>query len=86
MVTDAWAEKEQKEAEMKHEWLMEKGYDNMTFPEDIEAMPNFEYYDFVNWILCNYYPYMTIGCQGGAFLAGCLYRCDRSYLLLLSRD
>ena len=90
MVTDAWAEKEQKEEAMKQEWLMENGYDNGTSDdnrvEDIEAMPKFEHYDFENWILCNYYPYITIGCQGGAFLAGCLYRCHRCFNISLLSD
>ena len=36
-------------------------------------MPEFEYYDFENWILCYYYPYMTLGCQGGAYITGVLY-------------
>lgn len=36
-------------------------------------MPVFEYYDFENWILCYYYPYMTLGCQGGAYITGVLY-------------
>ena len=41
---------------------------------DIEEMPKFEYYELENWILCYYYPYMTLVCQGGAFVAGVLYR------------
>ena len=52
MVTDAWAEKEQKEEAMKQEWLMENGYDNGTSDdngvEDIEALPKFEHYDFAH--------------------------------------
>ena len=40
-------------------------------------MPVFEYYDFENYILCYYYPYMTLACQGGAFLTGVLYRCGK---------
>ena len=33
-------------------------------------MPEFEYYDLENWIFSYYYPYMTIGAQGGASLLG----------------
>ena len=33
----------------------------------------FEYYDFENYILCHYYSYMTLACQGGAFIMGVLY-------------
>ena len=46
-------------------------------------MPVFEYYDFENYILCNYYPYMTLACQGGAFVTGVLYRCDQQKLFCL---
>ena len=45
-------------------------------------MPLFEYYDFENYILCNYYPYMTLACQGGAFITGVLYR----FLICLNLD
>ena len=41
---------------------------------DSEEMPKFEYYELENWVLCYYYPYMTLVCQGGAFVAGVLYR------------
>ena len=41
--------------------------------DTVENMPEFEYYDFENWILCYYYPYMTLGCQGGAYITGVLY-------------
>ena len=36
-------------------------------------MPEFEYYDFENHLLINYYPFMTLFCQGGAFITGVLY-------------
>ena len=36
-------------------------------------MPKFDYYDLENHILINYYPFMTIFCQGGAFITGVLY-------------
>ena len=45
-------------------------------------MPVFEYYDFENYILCNYYPYMTLACQGGAFVTGVLYRSGKLFCLL----
>ena len=37
-------------------------------------MPEFVYYSLENWFLCYYYPYMTISCQGLAFLMGVLYK------------
>ena len=37
-------------------------------------MPEFLYYNLENWFLCYYYPYMTISCQGLAFLMGVLYK------------
>ena len=46
-------------------------------------MPVFEYYDFENYILCYYYPYMTLACQGGAFLTGVLYRCGKIKLFCI---
>ena len=46
-------------------------------------MPVFEYYDFENYILCYYYPYMTLACQGGAFLTGALYRCGKIKLFCI---
>ena len=49
---------------------------------DIEDMPKFEYYELENWVLCYYYPYMTLVCQGGAFVAGVLYR----YWYILDKD
>ena len=36
-------------------------------------MPEFNYYDFENHMLINYYPFMTLCCQGGAFVCGVLY-------------
>ena len=36
-------------------------------------MPKFEYYDLENHILINYYLFMTVFCQGGAFITGVLY-------------
>ena len=40
---------------------------------DANDMPEFEYYDIENHLLINYYPYMTLCCQGGAFVVGVLY-------------
>ena len=50
---------------------------------DIENMPKFEYYELENWVLCYYYPYMTLVCQGGAFVAGVLYR---YWYIVLDKD
>ena len=36
-------------------------------------MPDFEYYELENHISINYYPYLTLFCQGGAFITGVLY-------------
>ena len=41
---------------------------------DVKTMPEFVYYNLENWFLCYYYPYMTISCQGLAFLMGVLYK------------
>ena len=46
-------------------------------------MPKFEYYELENWVLCYYYPYMTLVCQGGAFIAGVLYR---YWYIVLDKD
>ena len=45
------------EQEMRDEWL--KDNDNNT-----EEMPDFEYYDFENYLLYHYYVYMTLFSQG----------------------
>ena len=42
---------------MRDEWL--KDNDNNT-----EEMPDFEYYDFENYLLYHYYVYMTLFSQG----------------------
>ena len=48
---------------------------SLNFQNDtVDSMPLFEYYDFENYMLCNYYYYMTLACQGGAFITGVLYR------------
>lgn len=46
-----------KEEEMKQDWIAKNGNDTTNMPE-------FEYYDFENWILRNYYVYMTTFTQG----------------------
>ena len=43
---------------LKEEWIMRNG--NNTE----KRMPEFEYYDFENWLLINYYYVMTSSCQG----------------------
>ena len=81
---------------MKLEWLTVNGYDEVkrfhkisknTFHssqnDTVDSMPVFEYYDFENYILCYYYPYMTLACQGGAFLTGVLYRCGKIKLFCI---
>ena len=88
MVQEARAVKLQKEKEMRQEWYFSQvplhnfnvglralffKIQNLT-SADIEEMPKFEYYELENWVLCYYYPYMTLVCQGGAFVAGVLYR------------
>ena len=42
---------------MKQDWIAKNGNDTTNMPE-------FEYYDFENWILRNYYVYMTTFTQG----------------------
>ena len=41
--------------------------------ESLGAMPNFEHYDELNHFLANYYPYLTVFCQGNAFLLSVLF-------------
>ena len=45
------------EQEMRDEWLKNNG-------NDTEGMPDFEYYEFENHLLYNYYVYMTMWSQG----------------------
>ena len=45
---------------MKDEWIAKN-------PNTTEEMPVFEYYDFENYVLRNYYIYMTIFAQGLSF-------------------
>ena len=42
---------------MRNEWIAKN-------PNNTEEMPDFEYYDFENYVLRNYYIYMTICAQG----------------------
>ena len=42
---------------MKQDWIAKNGNDTTNMPE-------FEYYDFENWLLRNYYVYMTGFTQG----------------------
>lgn len=48
---------------MKQDWMISNG--NMTD----ETMPKFEYFEYENWFLINYYYYLTAACQGK-----CIYR------------
>ena len=50
--------KEEEEVKMKENWMKENA--NQTDQE----VPQFEYYDFENWFLINYYWYLTATCQG----------------------
>lgn len=52
------AKKEEEELKMELDWKAAQPA-NST-----EEMPNFEYYDFKNWLLINYYPLMTTCAQG----------------------
>ena len=52
------AVKEKEELNMELDWLASQPA-NST-----KQMPKFEYYDFKNWILINYYPLMTTCAQG----------------------
>ena len=45
------------EQEMRDIWLQNNG-------NNTEGMPDFEYYEFENHLLYNYYVYMTIFSQG----------------------
>ena len=45
------------EQEMRDEWLKDNG-------NNTEGMPDFEYYEFENHLLYNYYVYMTLWSQG----------------------
>ena len=58
MFRNEMAVKEKEELNMELEWLASQPA-NST-----EEMPKFEYYDFKNWILINYYPLMTTCAQG----------------------
>ena len=49
--------KEQEERKMRAEWIAKN-------PNTTEEMPDFEYYDFENYVLRNYYIYMTAFAQG----------------------
>ena len=51
---------------LKLNWMSENNIQNIsTYKGEI---PKFEYYRFQNYMLMNYYPYLTGLCQGGAFL------------------
>ena len=52
------AKKEQEELKMELDWKAAQPA-NST-----EKMPKFEYYDYKNWLLINYYPLMTTCAQG----------------------
>ena len=41
--------------------------------EVLGEMPEFEYYDGLNHFLTNYYPYLTLFCQGFAYLFAITY-------------
>ena len=43
---------------MKQDWMISNG--NKTD----ETMPKFEYFEYENWFLINYYYYLTAACQG----------------------
>ena len=45
------------EQEMRDVWLKNNG-------NNTEGMPDFEYYEFENYLLYNYYVYMTLFSQG----------------------
>ena len=51
---------------MKEEWMMKTGNDTE------KTMPEFEYYEFENWLLINYYYVMTSSCQG-KYLSSTMY-------------
>ena len=46
---------------MRNEWLINR---NDTEEEE----PEFYYYDFENWLLRNYYIYMTAFAQGDVYI------------------
>ena len=52
------AKKEEEELKMELDWKA------VQPANSTEEMPNFEYYDFKNWLLINYYPLMTTCAQG----------------------
>ena len=39
----------------------------------MSEMPDFEYYDGLNYFLSNYYLYLTLFCQGFGYLFSVLY-------------
>ena len=41
--------------------------------EVLGEMPEFEYYDGLNHFLLNYYPYLTLFCQGVGYLFAIMY-------------
>ena len=41
--------------------------------ESLGEMPDFEHYDGLNHFLANYYPYLTVFCQGNAFISSVLF-------------
>ena len=64
MVKNANDEKEEKEKIMKEAWLMKNKNGTVE-----GAMPTFEYYEFGNHLICNYYYFMTAFCQGFGYLS-----------------
>ena len=75
MVKNANDVKEKQENIMKETWLMKmKNVTGTTLDEYGEIqMPHFEYYEFVNHLMSNYYPYMTAFCQGIGYLACAMF-------------
>ena len=49
------------------EWLQQNATETMS------EMPDFEYYDGLNYFMLNYYLYLTLFCQGFGYLFSVLY-------------
>ena len=71
--------KAEKEQEMRNEWLINR---NDTEEEE----PEFYYYDFENWLLRNYYIYMTVWSQGELQLSSILLKNFYYYFFIIFVD